>query len=159
MVSRNTRDEDLYRLWAQTMAELKGRGMWENGSPLGWAARQLACERLNLDPEPNNRDYYDATAPNPINPRQRDRYQIKGRQSQVSKANINGLQDLPGGHFEFLVVVLYEEDYLTVRRAFKIPHAVVLEVAEFGNRNGYGFWLNQGNIARPDVQDITDRLV
>ena len=69
------------------------------------------------------------------------------------------MQDLPGSHFKFLVVVLYEEDYLTVHRAFKIPHSVVLEVAEFGTSNGYGFRLNQEIIARPDVENITDRLV
>ena len=65
--------------------------MWVNGSPLGWAAEQLVCDRLGLDPTPVNTHYRDA-----IGTRERERYQIKGRTRSARDANINGLQDLPG---------------------------------------------------------------
>ena len=153
MALRNTIDQDWFRLWAQAMAELKKRKMWVNGSPLGWAAEQLVCDRLRLDPTPINEHYRDAIGGE-------ERYQIKGRQSSVGRANINGLQDLNEGNFDYLVVVLYQEDYLTLRQAFKMCHSVVLEVATktTGGRNAYGFKLTEQIANREDVQDITKLL-
>ena len=152
---RNTSDQDLFRLWAQAMAELKRRKMWANGSPLGWAAEQLVCDRLRLNPTPINEHYRDA-----ISAQERERYQIKGRQSSVGRATINGLQDLNKGNFDYLVVVLYQEDYLTLRQAFKMCHSVVLEVATetARGRNAYGFTLTRDIANREDVQDITKLL-
>ena len=146
---------DLYHLWAESMAVLKERGMWANGSPLGWYAEQLACDRLCLDPTPVNTHYHDA-----IGTRDLERYQIKGRTSSVSAANINGLQDLPGKHFHFLVVVLFEEDRCSMRQAFKIHHSAVLEVAKLpdSGRNGWQFPLTAVTDGREGVEDITELL-
>ena len=156
MVSGNTSDQNLYRLWGQAMVELKRRGMWANGSPLGWAAEHLVCHNLNLAPMPTNKKYFDAIGVRPT-----QRYQFKVRQSTVGSANINGLQDLPGHHFHFLVVVLFEKDYYSVHKAFKMRHSVALDVATStsGGGNGYGFTLTEDIVGRNDVDDITTELV
>ena len=135
------------------MTELKRRGMWVNGSPLGWAAEQLVCDSLGLDPTPVNTHYRDAT-----DTQERERYQIKARTSDGRAPNVNGLQDVPGNHFDFLVVVVFEEDRRSVRQAFKIRHSVVEAVATLSARNGYGFPLNADIVARNGVTDITDQL-
>ena len=129
--------------------------MWVNGSPLGWAAEQLVCDRLGLDPTPVNTHYRDA-----IGTRERERYQIRGRTSSARDANINGLQDLPGKHFDFLVVVLFEEDRRSVQQAFKMPHSAVLAVSNLpgAGRNAYGFILTADIATRKDVEDITELL-
>ena len=150
-----TSNHDLFQLWAQTVTELKRRAMWVNGSPLGWAAEQLVCDRLHLDPTPVNTHYRDA-----IGRQNRERYQIKARQAEVRKARINGLTDLCGGHFDFLVAVVFQEDHRTVRQAFRMPHSAVLEVANpmSTRSNAHEFTLNANLIARKDVEDITDLL-
>ncbi len=148
-----TRDHDLYQLWAQSMTELQKRGMLANGSPLGWAAEQLVCDRLRLDPTPVNTHYRDA-----IGRQKPERYQIKARTRNRRAPNVNGLQDVPGRHFDFLVVVIFEEDHRSVHRAFKIPHSAVEAVAKPSSRNGYGFPLNADIVARNGVEDITGWL-
>ena len=143
------RDDDLFRLWAQAMTALKNRGMLTNGSPLGWATEELVCERLNLERSPVNTHHYDATGP------EGERYQIKGR---AGGNNVNGLRGLDGGHFDFLVAVLFWEDYRTVRLAVKMRHAAVSEVAKLTSANGHGFNLTQNIANREGVDDITDWL-
>ena len=150
-----TSNHDLFQLWAQTVTELKRREMWVNGSPLGWAAEQLVCDRLRLDPTPVNTHYRDA-----IGRQGRERYQIKARQAETGKARINGLTDLHGGHFDFLVAVVFQEDHRTVRQAFRMSHSAVLEIAKpmSSRRNAHEFTLSADIVAREDVKDITGLL-
>ena len=152
---RTASDHDLYRLWAECMTELQRRGMLANGSPLGWATERLVCDRLGLDPTPANTHYRDA-----VGTGQRQRYQIKGRTADGRAPNVNGLQDPAGQHFDFLVVVIFEEDRLSVQKAFRMRHDVVQAVAKETNtgRNAYGFRLTADITERDGVEDITNRL-
>lgn len=155
MNSRNTGDHDWFQLWAQIVTELRRLGMWENGSPLGWAAKRLVCDRLRLDPTPENTPYHDA-----IRRQSGDRYQIKARTFNGKTPNINGLNGVDDGLFDFLVVVIFQEDHRTVRQAFRMRHATVSEVAKTTptGRNGHGFNLTAALVKRKDVEDITEWL-
>ena len=148
-------DQDIYHLWADVMNELERRSMLVNGSPLAWYAEQLVCDRLDLDPAPDNTPFYDAVAKNGD-----DKYQIKARRADIGDANINGITGVDEQKFKFLVVVLFRPDRRTISGAYDLHSTTVKQISTImSNRpNAREFTLNSGVASRRDVHNITHLL-
>lgn len=85
------------------------------------------------------------------------RYQIKGRRITVanSSTQIGVIRDIVGVNFDFLIAVVFDEDW-TVHRAVKIPHGAVSSVACFRKHvNGHVMHLRSSILFHEFVEDIT----
>ena len=88
------------------------------------------------------------------------RYQIKGR--RITRHNksrqLSAVRDFAGRHFDYLVGVLFAEDY-SVHRAAIIPYAVVAQRAVFvKHTNSHKFMLRDDVWNATGVQDVTGLL-
>ena len=150
----NKTDRELRQMWACVYGELHRRKRLDNGSVVGGYARDLVCERMELVPEETNQEGFDATKPQPGSIG-RVRYQIKGRMGRLSDVSVNGLPDPSGNHFDYLVVVVFQND-LTISRVFKANCDTVRQIAAPTKKNGHSFRLNGKNMAK--LKDITRDL-
>ena len=146
---------ELLALHAKVADELRARGLIRSSNnPTGDLAEYLCCKAFGWTQSGNSNRSIDAIDSNGV------RYQIKGR--RITRFNgsrqLSALRNLDGAHFDFLVGVLFNEDY-TIFRAALIPYSVTLERALFVKyTNSHKFMLRDDVWAAPHVRDITDEL-
>ena len=144
----------LLRTHAKAMEELVRRDIAiAADNPVGGYAEVLVCQRLGLERMPRNHPGFDGLDANT------QRYQIKGRRKSKGRVHSGPLRHLEERRFDYLVMVVFNADF-TVHRADKIPHDVVLELANYQKGNRYHiFWMTDAVRADSRVENITDLLL
>ena len=145
----------LFQEYAEILGELQRRGIVRStNSPVSDYAEVLVCEALKLKRAPASAKGYDAT-----DSRGR-KYEIKGRRPTLSNPSrqLSAIRDLDGGHFDFLVPVLFDEKF-AVLRACKIPAAAAKAAARY--RKHVNAWIVHARdtlLGQTGVVDITERV-
>lgn len=68
------------------------------------------------------------------------------------------IRDLESHAFDYLVAVIFEEDF-DVRGAWRIPHRTVSRYASFSDRqNGHILTLTKGLMQDRSIEEVTERL-
>ena len=146
---------ELLACYAQTIDELLSRGIVRSAnSPVSDYAEHLVCNALSLEAAPPSTQGFDATDNKGV------RYEIKARrETQRSKPRrFSAIRDLEGNHFDFLVAVLFAEDFM-VKRAGILPIALVHRLAFYQQHvNGWILPLRDNLWSHQDVRDITKNL-
>lgn len=131
MATLNLRDLDddaLTDLWANTMAELRRRGIVRTfNNPVGDIAEALAARRLGLTVvERNSEKGHDAVDADGR------RYQVKARRitPQNKSRQLGNIRDLDDDPFDFLVAVLFDE-WLNVTEMWIVTPDVVRDYARY----------------------------
>ena len=146
---------DLLATHSAAMNELRARGVLRTqNSPTGDYTEWLVSRHLELSLEGNSSKGFDARGSNGL------RYQIKGR--RVTRSNpstqLGVIRDMVGVNFDFLIAVLFDEDW-TVLRAVKVPHGAVYGMSCFRARvNGHVMHLRSSILLHEFVEDITVAL-
>ena len=118
---------ELLRLHASVSGELRRRKVCRSGNnPVADYAEGLVAKALRLTLATGSTTGYDATDS------KGRRYEIKARRlTPPGKATIlSAIRGMEKRHFEFLVAVIFGEDY-SVRRAVQIPYDSVVGIAKF----------------------------
>ncbi len=143
---------ELLSLHAAIAEELRRRNILRSSNnPTGDLAEYLCCRAFGWTQTGNATRDVDAIGADKL------RYQIKARRmtSHNKSPQLGALRDLPEKRFDFLVGVVFHEDY-RVRRVAIVPHARVCEIATPVERtNSYRFLLRDSVWAFPDVRDAT----
>ena len=108
-------DDEVLRLWAAAMAELRRRGVIRTANnPIGDYAEYVAARHFGLEQADGSTAAFDG--------RDRDgtRYQIKARRmsGKTPSRVLSALRNLDQDGFDYLVVVLFEDDF-RLRARFK----------------------------------------
>lgn len=120
--------KDLLRLYGSILFELKCRGLARTiNNPVSDYTEWLVSEKLNLKLASKSEKGFDAT-----DRTDGSRYEIKARRitSSTNSRQLSAIRDLEGKHFDFLIAVIYDENF-EVLLALKIPHMVVLAKSKF----------------------------
>ena len=145
----------LLALHARLGDELRDRGVTRSSNnPTGDLAEYLFCKAFGWTQAGNSHANVDAVDCDG------KRYQIKGRRlTRHNKSRqLSAIRDLHGGHFDFLAVVLFNEDY-TILRAALIPHSVAMDRAKFvEHTNSHNFMLRDDIWSADGVTDVTKEL-
>jgi hypothetical protein len=146
---------DLLALHSGILDELRRRSVLRTANnPVADYAELLVCSALSLTPAPNSEKGYDATDSDGR------RYEIKARrQTKRSKpTRFSAIRGLEEGHFDYLVAVLFKEDFRIHRAAILTPEAVAKRVFWQKHVNGWILPLNDSLWNDSVLQDITARL-
>jgi len=145
----------LLALHSGILDELRRRGVLRTvNNPAADYAEFLACRALSLKPAASSEKGYDATG------QDGKRYEIKARrQAKGSKpTRFSAIRRLEENHFDYLLAVLFEEDF-RVQRAAILPREVVTKKAFWQEHvNGWILPLNDSLWNDGAVQGITARL-
>jgi hypothetical protein len=146
---------DLLGLYSGILVELCERGVLRSvNNPAADYAECLVAEALHLTPAPKSTKGYDAVG------QDGKRYEIKSRRvtRRSRPTRFSAIRKLEENHFDFLVAVLFDEDFL-VQRALVLPREHVTRQAFWqAHVNAWilpirdDFWDTQA------TQDITSRL-
>ena len=144
---------DLLRTHAATIAELKRRKVVRTrNNPIGDYSVWIVCRRLSLKMESNPSAPFEA-----INAQMR-RYKIKGRREESRSVQLSVIRNLQDEIFEFLIAVVFNNDY-SIRFAASIPYKAVVRMSKFKQHvNGHILTLTDDIVQESDVSDITDIL-
>jgi hypothetical protein len=120
--------KELLRLHGSILRELRHRCIARtSNNPVSDYTEWLVSEKLNLELAPKSEKGFDATSRS-----DECKYEIKAR--RVTTANksrqLSAIRDLQGRHFDFLIAVIYDEDF-EVLLSLKIPHRVVVDKSTF----------------------------
>lgn len=147
-------DDDLLRLWNQISAVLRQRGVCRTKNIVADVAERIVAQKLALTLAGNSTRGHDATGPNG------ERYQIKARlwspwNRSTQLGDLHHLHD--GDPFDFLIAVMFSDDFPGVHSAYQIPLSVVRQFArKKGKRD---VLMAQGPVlAAPGVENITAKL-
>jgi hypothetical protein len=146
--------QDLLGLHAEVSAELRRRGICRSANnPVADYAEGLVAKALGLTLASASTTGFDAT-----DSRGR-RYEIKARRmTTLSKASmLSAIRGLEKGHFDYLVAVIFNEDY-TVRRAVLIPRKTVARIAKFRKHVNAHIVMIRDIWKAEGARDITKRL-
>jgi len=151
----NLRPSELLALHVNVADELRTRGITRSSNnPTGDLAEYLCCKAFGWNQTGNSNRSIDAVDSRGL------RYQIKGR--RMTRYNdsrqLSAIRNMDGAHFDFLVGVLFNEDYSIMRGAM-IPYSVALERSSFVKyTNSHKFMLRDDVWAATGVRDITNEL-
>jgi hypothetical protein len=148
-------DMDLLRLYADVLDELQDRHVIHStNNPVANYSELLACKTLGLTQMPESTKGYDALDTNGR------RYEVKGRRPTAKNKSrqLSFIRELDKQHFEYLVGVLYNEDF-TVKKACIIPYAVVKQLAKYHPHPNAWTVMLEDQVWRIDgVEDITLKM-
>lgn len=146
---------ELLRLFSGVLGELRSRGVTRSANnPVADYAEGIVAEALDLDLAAKSTTGYDAKDSGGL------RYEIKARRltKQNGSRQLSAIRGLESQHFEFLVGVLFGEDF-RVERACLVPYEVVVNNSSFRTHtNAWVFHLRDEVWLLPGVRDPTDRL-
>lgn len=117
-------------------------------------AERLAAKALGLELMTRSTTGFDAKDSKGV------RFEVKSRRPTLENRStkVSFLRGLNEDHFDFLVGILFEEDF-SVRRACLMPIRVVREVATFRDYvNAWDFHLRDAVWEIPGVEDITEKV-
>lgn len=155
MISRensleNKRDEQLLRLYAELLNELRRRELTRtNNNPVADYTEKVAIEKLGLKRVNKEAKGYDA-----IN--KKIKYQIKGRRiTRYNKSRQLGvIRNLDERLFDFLIAVVFDEFFALIEM-WKIPHSIIKQYARWSkHQNGYILQLQGNLLLDPTVKRI-----
>lgn len=143
---------DLLTTHSAVLEELRLRNVLRSkNNPTGDYAEWLVSQKLALTLEKNSSKGYDA----------RDakgrKYQIKGRRvTSANKSTLLGvIRNLKGGDFDFLIAVIFDQDW-KVRYAARIAHSDVLDLVTYRPHvNGHAMCLRPTVFENRRVTDIS----
>jgi hypothetical protein len=145
-------NEDVFRLWAGALSELRRRGLTRTAdSPVGGYGELLVAQRLGLELAGNAVAAFDA-----IDKTDGSRYQIKSRRVKpgAKSPQLSAIRNLHHEGFDYLVVVVFEED-LAVRGMWKLPIEVVREHATYRKHvNAHILYARDAVLADPRVERL-----
>lgn len=144
-------DAALFRLYADVMQEIRHRGLSKGmNNPIADYAEKLVAKALHAEVMPQSNTGFDLRGPGDI------RYEVKARRMNRDRSSrqLSALRNLKDRHFDFLVGVLFNEDF-TVYRAAIIPWEVVRDNAVYRpHTNAWVFHLRDGVWNLPGVKDL-----
>ena len=143
---------DLLELHRQINEELRLRNIVRTANnPIGDLAEWLFCRAFNWKMAPNSEKSFDADDGTYT-------YQIKARRlhHRNSSRQMSAIRDLDG--FDFLAVVLFDENYRIVTAAI-IPNSIVQEeTTHTQHTNSHRFILRDKIFQYPSVRMVTETL-
>ena len=145
---------ELLQVHGSAIEELKRRGIvTTDNAPLGDYAEHLVCKTFGWNMAPNSAQDVDAVDDDGT------RYQIKARRLVgTGSRQLGALRRLPDHNFDFLVAILFNEEY-RVSRAAVIPYQLVMDNSRYvKSTNSWLFILREGVWDWEDVHDITEPL-
>ena len=146
---------ELFAVYANILSELRARGVVRStNNPIADYAEYLCARALSLSTAPKSTMGFDAIGPN------NEKCEIKARRvtPQNPSRELSALRGLKDRKFDFLVGVLFDEDF-KVARACLIPHAVVLNTAKYSQyTNAWRFHLRDSLLSLEGVVDLTSKL-
>lgn len=144
----------LLGLHAEVSAELRKRGICRSSNnPVADFAEGLVAKALGLTLAKGSTTGFDATDSSGR------RYEIKARRmTGSSKASmLSAIRGLEKKHFDFLVAVIFNEDY-TVQRAVQLPHDTVQRIAKFRKHVNAHIVMIRDMWKAEGARDITRKL-
>ena len=154
MTSGNSTKELLLQ-YSQILRELKNRKVARSANnPVGDLAETLFINAFGLKYVKGSNKGYDATDKEEV------KYQIKGRRitAENPSRQLSQIRDLENDHFDYLVGVLFDEDF-KLMRACVIPIGTVRLLAKKQDWvNAWRIDLRDSLWNRPEVRDITREL-
>jgi hypothetical protein len=149
------RIQDLFKLHEDISVELIERNIIHSSNNIiANYSEKLACESFGLIQMPESTKGYDAKDSKGL------KYEIKGRKPTVKNKSrqLSALRGLDDNQFDFLIAILFEGSF-EVKRAAKIPHAVVLKKSTFVPRTkSWTFHIRDEIWDIPGVEDITQEV-
>lgn len=146
---------ELLETYASILKELKSRGIVHStNNPVANYSELLVCRALGLHGMTESNKGYDAKDD------RGHKYEIKGRRltSENPSRQLSVLRELGNGHFDYLVGVLFSENF-RVDKGCVIPHELVLERAKYRTHtNAHIFHLVDDIWDKKGVRDITENL-
>jgi hypothetical protein len=137
------------------LVELRRRGICRSENiPTGDLAEYLACKALGLTIAAKSAKGFDAVDSAGA------RYQIKGRRITPynPSTQLSAIRDLPGGPFDFLIAVLFDQEF-RLTAAYRFSFAACQRAARFVDRtNSYTLFANSSLIMHPDTLDLTSEI-
>jgi len=146
---------ELLQMFAGVIDELKTRGLVRTtNNPVADYTEWLVTSKLKLDLLGNSRAGCDATGCDGV------KYQIKGRRvaPNAKSIQLSALRNLSKKPFDFLVAVIYEQDF-SIRHALQVPYEVVMEKSTYqAHTNSHLFHIRPSLLSDSRVQDISQKL-
>jgi hypothetical protein len=146
---------ELLATYGGILNELRRRGtIRSTNNPIADLAERLVALALKLDPVAKSTTGYDG-----IDSKGR-KFEVKARRLTTHNRSrqLSAIRGMELNHFNFLVGVLFREDFV-VDKACIIPHAVVLQESKHvKHTNSWKFLLRDAVWGIPGVQDITDKI-
>lgn len=147
--------KDLFKLHEDIFVELIERNIVHSSNNIiANYSEKLSCEGLELQQMPESTKGYDAIDKNGF------KYEIKGRKPTAKNKSrqLSAIRSLDLKLFDYLVAVLYEEDF-EVKRAAKIPHDIVLKHSVYTKHtNSWIFQIRDEVWRLRGVVDITAEI-
>jgi hypothetical protein len=149
------RNHEILSLFADIIEELARRGVTRSkNNPVADYAEHLVCKAFALTPAEKSTKGYDATDS------AGKKYEIKSRRKSVrsNPTRFSAIRDLQHRHFDFLVAVLFSQDFAVMRAAL-IPYDRVLKLTFLQEHvNGWILPVRDSVWAADGVVDVTARL-
>lgn len=146
---------ELLRLYTDLLKELANRGIVRSANnPVAGVGEYLVARALELKPAPLSTKGYNATDS------KGKKYEIKSRRLTQSNQSrmLSAIRDCKSGHFDFLVGVLFNEDF-SLYKGCLIPHSIVLLKSTFKEHvNAHILELDDTLWSCEGVIDITKKL-
>jgi hypothetical protein len=143
---------DLLRTFSEVLEELRKRGVVRSSNnPVADYTEYLVSTELRLTRLGNSAAGADAVDD------QGRRYQIKGRRLTAANRSpaLSGIRNLKDRPFDFLVAVIYNQDF-SVDYAAQVPYDVVTSVARFSKHtNSNLLVMSRRLLDHPEVLDLT----
>jgi hypothetical protein len=147
-------DSDLLKLHGAVSTELCRRGISRSGNnPCADYAENLVAKKLGLSLARNSTAGFDA-----IDRRGR-RFEIKARRqtSRSKPTMLSAIRGLQKRHFDFLIAVIFDEDY-SVHRAVQLPYETVRRLARFRQHVNGSILLIRDLWSAKGARDLTAKL-
>lgn len=145
-------DADVLKKYAEVMQEIKRRGLSKGmNNPIADYAELLVATALKAERMPQSNTGFDLKGLGDI------RYEVKARRLASPKGSrqLSAIRNLKDRHFDFLVGVLFNQDF-TVYRAAIVPWEIVRDKATFKpHTNGWNFHLRDDVWGLPGVKNLT----
>jgi hypothetical protein len=121
---------ELFSLYAELMEEFQKRGIVRSlNNPIADYAELLAAQTLGAEIQPASNSHFDLLKQDGT------RYQVKARRPTAANPSrqLGFIRDLTERHFDYLVGILFNEDY-TVQKAALIPWDIVSAYSRYRQR-------------------------
>lgn len=142
---------------ARIVAELRAREIARTeNNPISDYTEWLVSDKLSLRRMPSSKKGFDA-----VDERTGLRYEVKSRRiTQRNKSlQLSAIRDINGKHFDFLVAVVFDQDFEIIR-ALKVPHSVVKRVGRYNEHtNSLLLYADEKLSAKKGVEDISAKLM
>ena len=144
----------LLRAHSAILGELRRQKVCRtNNNPVGDYTEWLVCRNLELTPQSNSASGFDAKGEDG------DKYQIKGRRSYAQRVQFSAIRNLKGTQFDFLVAVVFHDDW-TIRFALKLSHHAVNRMVQFqAHTNSHRLLLSGTEAGQAGIEDIRPLLL